>query len=162
MVLEYYQDKAVSFCSVCQRLPPQFILPEGRDHSFLICAYAFSVAPVAMLVFAYDLFLAGNPKSDYQIRTIKAQNQLEDAVDACIDAASHEFDVETMKRFLGAASFGKACHRIRALLTFSRGALGQAPITPTNSSRYLKFFVCSTRSVIRKSECLSLPNSITS
>eukprot|EP01127_Copromyxa_protea_P012863 TRINITY_DN3386_c0_g4_i1.p1 TRINITY_DN3386_c0_g4~~TRINITY_DN3386_c0_g4_i1.p1 ORF type:complete len:829 (-),score=130.60 TRINITY_DN3386_c0_g4_i1:29-2515(-) len=70
-----------------------------------------SLAPVAMLVYAYDLYEQGNPKSDHQLRSIKMQNQLEDAVDACIDAASFEFDIDTMKRFLGAASFGKG--RIR-------------------------------------------------
>lgn len=47
-----------------------------------------------------------SPKADEHIQSIKAD--LPDAVDTCIKAAGHEFDVHWQKRLLKAASFGKS------------------------------------------------------
>jgi hypothetical protein len=47
-----------------------------------------------------------SPKADEHIQGIKSD--LPDAVDTCIKAAGHEFDVHWQKRLLKAASFGKS------------------------------------------------------
>lgn len=66
-----------------------------------------SIAPVALLVAAYELFKNENPKSDENIRSIKTNGQLNASVDACIDAAGLEFSVDIKKSLMAAASFGK-------------------------------------------------------
>ncbi|RUS17640.1 Vps16, N-terminal region-domain-containing protein, partial [Endogone sp. FLAS-F59071] len=64
-----------------------------------------STSPAAMLFDALDHFEKKSPKADENIRSIKAD--LVGAVDACIDAAGHEFSHYYQRALLKAASFGK-------------------------------------------------------
>jgi hypothetical protein len=54
-----------------------------------------------------EAFEEGDPKSDENIRAIAATDQLEEAVQACINAASAEFDISRQQSLLKAASYGK-------------------------------------------------------
>ncbi|CAG8453383.1 779_t:CDS:10 [Ambispora leptoticha] len=65
-----------------------------------------STTPGAMLFDALDHFEKKSPKADENIRSIRPE--LADAVDACIDAAGHEFNQYWQRNLLKAASFGKA------------------------------------------------------
>ena len=67
-----------------------------------------STDPAALLYDAMEAFEEGDPKSDENIRSIAATNQLEAAVEACISAAASEFDVSRQQSFLRAASYGKS------------------------------------------------------
>jgi hypothetical protein len=64
-----------------------------------------STAPAAMLYDALEHFEKKSPKADENIRSIK--NELSEAVDACIEAAGHEFNYPAQRTLLKAASFGK-------------------------------------------------------
>eukprot|EP01100_Stratorugosa_tubuloviscum_P012840 TRINITY_DN6209_c0_g1_i1.p1 TRINITY_DN6209_c0_g1~~TRINITY_DN6209_c0_g1_i1.p1 ORF type:complete len:816 (+),score=338.53 TRINITY_DN6209_c0_g1_i1:40-2487(+) len=64
-----------------------------------------SMAPAALLYSAYDAFQKRDPTADGVLRDIK--NDLTDAVDYCIDAAGHQFSIETQRVLLRTASFGK-------------------------------------------------------
>lgn len=64
-----------------------------------------STSPSAMLYDAYEHYEKKSPKADENIRSIK--KELSDAVDACIEAAGHEFDHRLQRQLLKAASFGK-------------------------------------------------------
>lgn len=67
-----------------------------------------STDPGALMFDAMEAFEEGDPKSDENIRSIAASNQLTDAVQACVHAAAGEFDIPTQQSFLKAASYGKA------------------------------------------------------
>ena len=67
-----------------------------------------STDPAALLFDACEGFLEGDPKSDENIRSIASTNQLEQAVQSCINAASSEFDPSRQQSLLRAASYGKA------------------------------------------------------
>ena len=67
-----------------------------------------STDPAALLFDACEGFLEGDPKSDENIRSIASSNQLEEAVQSCINAAAAEFDIERQQSLLRAASYGKA------------------------------------------------------
>jgi vacuolar protein sorting-associated protein 16 len=67
-----------------------------------------STDPAALLYDAMEAFDDGDPKSDENIRSIAASNQLEDAVKSCINAAAAEFDISKQQSFIKAASYGKA------------------------------------------------------
>jgi len=64
-----------------------------------------STAPASMLYDALEHFEKKSPKADENIRNIK--NDLSEAVDACIEAAGHEFNYPSQRTLLKAASFGK-------------------------------------------------------
>eukprot|EP01132_Coremiostelium_polycephalum_P002241 gene2241-2763_t len=64
-----------------------------------------STSPAAMLYDATDHFISQSPRADESIRSIK--NELEHAVNACIQAASFEFSGSEQSRLLKSASFGK-------------------------------------------------------
>ena len=64
-----------------------------------------STAPGAVLYDATDLYEKQNSRADECIRSIS--HDLEMAVDTCIDAAANEFDHESQKQLMRAASFGK-------------------------------------------------------
>ncbi|KAL6073866.1 Vacuolar protein sorting-associated protein 16 [Balamuthia mandrillaris] len=64
-----------------------------------------STAPAALLYDALMHFEKGSPKADENIRAVK--DELQDAVEACIEAAGHEFSPTMQQRLLKAASFGK-------------------------------------------------------
>ncbi|KAL1915507.1 uncharacterized protein VTP21DRAFT_6631 [Calcarisporiella thermophila] len=65
-----------------------------------------STFPAAMLFDALDHFEKRSPKADENIRIIRTE--LSEAVDACIEAAGHEFSHHYQKALLKAASFGKS------------------------------------------------------
>jgi hypothetical protein len=67
-----------------------------------------STDPAALILDAMEAFEDGDPKSDENIRTIAATNQLNDAVQSCIAAAASEFFPLLQQRLLKAASYGKA------------------------------------------------------
>lgn len=67
-----------------------------------------STDPAALLYDAMEAFDDGDPKSDENIRSIASSNQLVDAVQSCINAASTEFDIPKQQSFMKAASYGKA------------------------------------------------------
>lgn len=67
-----------------------------------------STDPAALLVDAMEAFEAGDPKSDENIRSIAVANQLVDAVQSCINAASSEFEVSKQQSLMKAASYGKS------------------------------------------------------
>jgi hypothetical protein len=67
-----------------------------------------STDPAALMYDAMEAFEDGDPKSDENIRSIAASNQLGDAVHACITAAAAEFDISRQQALLKAASYGKA------------------------------------------------------
>lgn len=59
-----------------------------------------------MLLDSVDLLEKQSPKADENIQRIRSS--LPEAVDTCVQAAGHEFDVYWQKRLLKAASFGKS------------------------------------------------------
>ncbi|KAI8351246.1 Vps16, N-terminal region-domain-containing protein [Mortierella sp. GBAus27b] len=65
-----------------------------------------STTPAAMLYDALDSFEKKLSKSDENIRSIRLE--LSDAVEACIEAAGHEFSHYYQRLLLKAASFGKS------------------------------------------------------
>lgn len=67
-----------------------------------------STDPAALMYDAMEAFEEGDPKSDENIRSIAAANQLGDAVQNCITAAAAEFHVTRQQALLKAASYGKA------------------------------------------------------
>jgi hypothetical protein len=67
-----------------------------------------STDPAALMFDAMEAFEEGDPKSDENIRSIAATNQLGDAVSACISAASAEFSIQRQQALMKAASYGKA------------------------------------------------------
>ena len=66
-----------------------------------------STDPAALMYDAMEAFEEGDPKSDENIRSIAASNQLVDAISACVTAASTEFDIARQKSLLKAAAYGK-------------------------------------------------------
>ncbi len=67
-----------------------------------------STDPAALMYDAMEAFEDGDPKSDENIRSIAATNQLGDAVQACVAAASGVFSVARQQALLKAASYGKS------------------------------------------------------
>lgn len=65
-----------------------------------------SSTPASVLLDSVEQLEKMSPKADEHIQGIKSD--LPDAVDTCIKAAGHEFDVYWQKRLLKAASFGKS------------------------------------------------------
>lgn len=85
-------------CELLQRISPAAvsIRSVGSTH------------PAALLFDAMEAFEEGDPKSDDNIRSISASNQMLEAIDSCIKAAAGEIDVGAQQSFLRAASYGKA------------------------------------------------------
>lgn len=65
-----------------------------------------STSPASVLLDSIDLLEKKSPKADENIQHIRPS--LPEAVDTCVKAAGHEFDVYWQKRLLKAASFGKS------------------------------------------------------
>ncbi|RJE18873.1 Vacuolar protein [Aspergillus sclerotialis] len=65
-----------------------------------------STSPASVLLDSVDLLEKKSPKADENIQHIRPS--LPEAVDTCVKAAGHEFDIYWQKRLLKAASFGKA------------------------------------------------------
>lgn len=87
-----------SSCDVLQRVPmaTEMIRQIG------------STEPAALMFDAMEAFEDGDPKSDENIRSIEATNQLGEAIGTCIEAALSEFDITRQQSLLKAASYGKA------------------------------------------------------
>lgn len=66
-----------------------------------------SMAPGALLLEAHKEYEKESQKADEYLREIKEQNLLAEAVKQCVEAAGHEYEAETQKTLLRAASFGK-------------------------------------------------------
>ncbi|XVF20921.1 hypothetical protein REPUB_Repub12eG0045400 [Reevesia pubescens] len=78
-----------------------------------------STSPAALLYDALDHFDRRSAKADENLRLI--HSSLPEAVEACIDAAGHEFDISRHRTLLRAASYGQAFCRLVAIpvrLTF--------------------------------------------
>ncbi|GMP53908.1 hypothetical protein CsSME_00019228 [Camellia sinensis var. sinensis] len=69
-----------------------------------------STLPAALLYDALDHFDRRSAKADENLRLI--HSSLPEAVEACIDAAGHEFDVSRQRTLLRAASYGQAFSRL--------------------------------------------------
>ncbi|QIW94598.1 hypothetical protein AMS68_000116 [Peltaster fructicola] len=65
-----------------------------------------SSTPGAILLDATEQLEERSPRADDNIQMIR--NKLDEAVDACIRAAGHEYDTPRQKKLLKAASFGKS------------------------------------------------------
>ncbi|OIT33595.1 protein vacuoleless1, partial [Nicotiana attenuata] len=65
-----------------------------------------STLPAALLYDALDHFDRRSAKADENLRLIRSS--LPEAVEACIDAAGHEFDVSLQWTLLRAANYGQA------------------------------------------------------
>ena len=65
-----------------------------------------SVETAAMLLDASDAFHSGSPSSEEPVREMIDAGTFQEAVAACAEAATKEFDIPTQKRLLRAASFG--------------------------------------------------------
>lgn len=78
------------------------MVPKPLDDIFRIG----SMHDAAILYDAWVQFQAQSSKADENIRSI--QDALTDAVDTCVNAAGHEFDVGLQKTLLQAACFGKS------------------------------------------------------
>uniref|UniRef100_A0A8C9Y1N0 Vacuolar protein sorting-associated protein 16 homolog n=1 Tax=Sander lucioperca TaxID=283035 RepID=A0A8C9Y1N0_SANLU len=76
----------------------------------LVCQEIFkiaSMAPGALLLEAHREYQKSSQKADEYLREIKEQSMLGEAVRQCVEAAGHEYDSNTQKSLLRAASFGK-------------------------------------------------------
>eukprot|EP00066_Takifugu_rubripes_P003865 XP_003966794.1 PREDICTED: vacuolar protein sorting-associated protein 16 homolog [Takifugu rubripes] len=76
----------------------------------LVCQDIFkiaSMAPGALLLEAHREYEKSSQKADEYLRELKEQSMLEEAVKQCVGAARYEYDPQTQKSLLRAASFGK-------------------------------------------------------
>ncbi|XP_062105731.1 protein VACUOLELESS1 [Humulus lupulus] len=77
-------------------------VPDSTESIFKIG----STSPAALLYDALDHFDRRSAKADENLRLIRSS--LPQAVEACVDAAGHEFDVLRQRTLLRAASYGQA------------------------------------------------------
>ena len=63
--------------------------------------------PPAMLLTANEGYIENSGSSGESIRSLQQNDQLLDAVEKLLQAASSEFDVESQEKLLKAAAFGK-------------------------------------------------------
>uniref|UniRef100_A0A3B5MQQ9 Vacuolar protein sorting-associated protein 16 homolog n=1 Tax=Xiphophorus couchianus TaxID=32473 RepID=A0A3B5MQQ9_9TELE len=112
----------------------------------LVCQDIFkiaSMAPGALLLEAHREYEKSSQKADEYLREIKEQNVLGDAVRQCVEAAAHEYDPDTQKALMRAASFGKCfltefspdqfvttCRELRVLNAVRESSVGM-PLTHT-------------------------------
>uniref|UniRef100_A0A1A8H968 Vacuolar protein sorting-associated protein 16 homolog n=2 Tax=Nothobranchius korthausae TaxID=1143690 RepID=A0A1A8H968_9TELE len=112
----------------------------------LVCQDIFkiaSMAPGALLLEAHREYEKCSQKADEYLREIKEQNVLGDAVQQCVEAAGHEYDTDTQKALMRAASFGKCfltefgpdpfvttCRELRVLNAVRETSVGM-PLTHT-------------------------------
>jgi hypothetical protein len=85
------------FCEFLERVPAETMQAFGQ---------AGESAPASILLDAVGQLELESPKADDYIQLIRPN--LTDAVDTCVNAAGHEFDIHWQKRLLKAASFGKS------------------------------------------------------
>lgn len=77
-------------------------VPDSTESIFKIG----STSPAALLYDALDHFDRRSAKADENLRLIRSS--LPEAVETCIDAAGHEFDISRQRTLLRAASYGRA------------------------------------------------------
>ncbi|KAG2296374.1 hypothetical protein Bca52824_043043 [Brassica carinata] len=82
-------------------------VPDSTESIFKIG----STSPAALLYDALDHFDRRSAKADENLRLIRSS--LSEAVESCIDAAGHEFDVTRQRALLRAASYGQAFSRLQ-------------------------------------------------
>ena len=125
-------------CELLQRVP------DTTESIFQIG----STAPAAALYDAFDHFERKSAKADENIRLIRPD--LADAVDACIEAAGHDFTPYYQQKLLKAASFGKSfldayrhdnfyemCQVMRVLNAIRHYEIG----IPLTLAQYVSFYV---------------------
>uniref|UniRef100_A0A3P9B5Q5 Vacuolar protein sorting-associated protein 16 homolog n=1 Tax=Maylandia zebra TaxID=106582 RepID=A0A3P9B5Q5_9CICH len=112
----------------------------------LVCQDIFkiaSMAPGALLLEAHREYEKSSQKADEYLREIKEQSMLGEAVRQCVEAAGHEYDTNTQKSLMRAASFGKCfltdfspdqfvttCRELRVLNAVRDSSVG-LPLTHT-------------------------------
>ncbi|KAG0418774.1 hypothetical protein HPB47_004610, partial [Ixodes persulcatus] len=112
-----------------------------------------SMDPGALLLAASVEFEKKSYKADEYLRSIIEENNLELAIQQCIDAAAHEYPSATQKKLLRAACFGKsfipsmnpdgfvnACRTLRVLNAVREHTVG-LPLTYVQRAS-LKCYVC--------------------
>jgi vacuolar protein sorting-associated protein 16 len=65
-----------------------------------------SIDTTAMLLDASDAYHSGSPTSDEATRSMLESGSLDESVETCMDSATKEFDIDTQKRLLRAATYG--------------------------------------------------------
>ncbi|XP_011026233.1 PREDICTED: protein VACUOLELESS1-like isoform X2 [Populus euphratica] len=108
--VSYFNDEPVIFIPECDGVrvlsntSMEFVqrVPDSTVSIFKIG----STSPASLLFDALDHFDRRSAKADENLRLIRSS--LPEAVEACIDAAGHEFDVSRQRTLLRAASYGQA------------------------------------------------------
>ncbi|KAJ6953935.1 protein VACUOLELESS1-like [Populus alba x Populus x berolinensis] len=108
--VSYFNDEPVIFIPECDGVrvlsntSMEFVqrVPDSTVSIFKIG----STSPASLLFDALDHFDRRSAKADENLRLIRSS--LPEAVEACIDAAGHEFDVSHQRTLLRAASYGQA------------------------------------------------------
>lgn len=109
-VVRYFYDEPVLLIPECDgarilsNSTMEFLqrVPSSTESIFKIG----STEPAALLYDALDHFDRRSAKADENLRLIRSS--LPEAVEACIDAAGHEFDFSQQQTLLRAASYGQA------------------------------------------------------
>jgi hypothetical protein len=109
--VKYSYDSAVALIPECDGVRVlsneqcEFLsrVPSSTEDIFRIGSFS----PPALLFDALEAFESEDAKADENIRSIREKESLDQAIEACIDAAAHEFDTFTQRKLLRAAAFGK-------------------------------------------------------
>uniref|UniRef100_A0A674PM93 Vacuolar protein sorting-associated protein 16 homolog n=1 Tax=Takifugu rubripes TaxID=31033 RepID=A0A674PM93_TAKRU len=128
----------------------------------LVCQDIFkiaSMAPGALLLEAHREYEKSSQKADEYLRELKEQSMLEEAVKQCVGAARYEYDPQTQKSLLRAASFGKCfladfsadpfvetCRELRVLNAVRVSSVG----LPLTYPQYPRMHVLTDRLVYRQ------------
>lgn len=67
-----------------------------------------SFSPSSQLISVYEMYLENNTSSSESIRQLLSSEELNTAVETCVQAAASEFNVHYQEKLLKAASFGKS------------------------------------------------------
>ncbi|PIA41558.1 hypothetical protein AQUCO_02200179v1 [Aquilegia coerulea] len=108
--VQYFYDEPVKLIPECDGV--RILSNTSMEFLHIVPASTVSIfkigstEPAALLYDALDLFDKRSAKADENLRLIR--NALPEAVEACIDAAGHEFDVARQRTLLRAASYGQA------------------------------------------------------
>ncbi|XP_074280336.1 protein VACUOLELESS1 [Silene latifolia] len=108
--VRYYYDEPIVLISECDGVRVlsnsnmEFLqrVPDSTVSIFTIG----STTPAALLYDALDHFDKRSAKADENLRMIRSS--LQEAIEACIDAAGYEFDIARQQTLLRAASYGQA------------------------------------------------------
>ncbi|KAJ3670766.1 hypothetical protein LUZ60_008192 [Juncus effusus] len=109
--VRYTYDEPVQLIAECDGVrilsnsSMEFLHPVP-DSTVSIFGIFEEMEPAAVLYDAYDNFERRSAKADENLRSIRSS--LKEAIEGCIDAAGHEFDVSRQRTLLRAASYGRA------------------------------------------------------